>query len=125
MFLSEDPPCQAFSHIAVAKWRSIGTPSTVTHPLNKLYREFFRLVVDVNPIFFVMENVERMLSIKEGIVKTHIESILKGKYPVSFYVKDAADFGVPQHRRRVLVIGNRIGLVSFLAIDGTKSQEKL
>jgi DNA (cytosine-5)-methyltransferase 1 len=114
------PPCQAFSHIAVAKWKSIGTPPTVTHPLNTLYREFLRLVLDVSPKFFVIENVERMLSIEEGVIKKHIEFYLKRKYAVSFYVKDAADFGVPQHRRRVLVIGNRLGLDNPV-LEGTCS----
>ena len=103
------PPCQAFSNIEVAKWRSVGMPSTIKHPLNTLYKEFLRLVLDLNPKFFVIENVERMLSIKEGIVKRTIELALRGKYYVSFYVKNVADFGVPQHRKRVLVIGNRLG----------------
>lgn len=82
------PPCQAFSSVAVAKWRSIGKPSTIAHPLNTLYQDFLRLILDVNPKFFVIENVERMLSIKEGLVKTRIDSGLKGKYSVSFYLKD-------------------------------------
>lgn len=102
------PPCQAFSTVAVAKWRSLGRPSTMSHPVNQLYREFLRLVLEVRPKFFVMENVERMLSIGGGQVVRDVESTLQGKYRVSFYKKDVAGFGVPQHRRRALVIGNRI-----------------
>ena len=104
------PPCQAFSTVAVAKWRSLGKPSTLSHPVNQLYTEFLRLVLEVRPKFFVMENVERMLSIDDGQVKQNVESTLQGEYSVSFYKKDVAGFGVPQHRRRALVIGNRLGI---------------
>ena len=104
------PPCQAFSTVAVAKWRSLGKPSTLNHPVNLLYKEFLRLVLEVRPKFFVMENVERMLSIDDGQVRKNVESTLQDKYRVSFYKKDVAGFGVPQHRRRALVIGNRLGV---------------
>ena len=70
------PPCQAFSSIAVAKWESLGMPSTINHPLNKLYREFLRIIVEVKPKFFVIENVEGILLIKDGTVKRIIESTM-------------------------------------------------
>ena len=108
--LAGGPPCQAFSSVAVAKWRSLGMPSTMSHPINRLYVEFLRLVLEVGPKFFVMENVERMLSIGEGQVTRNVKSVLKGRYSVRFYKKDVAEFGVPQHRRRALVIGNRLNL---------------
>ena len=104
------PPCQAFSTVAVAKWRSLGMPSTLSHPVNQLYKEFLRLVLEVRPKFFVMENVERMFSIDDGQVIRNVKSSLQDKYRVSFYKKDVAGFGVPQHRRRALVIGNRLGI---------------
>lgn len=104
------PPCQAFSSVAVAKWRQLGMPSTMDHPMNRLYAEFLRLVLEIKPKFFVMENVERMLSIDEGAVRTDIEMQLRKTYNISFYKFDVADFGVPQHRKRALVIGNSIGV---------------
>jgi DNA (cytosine-5)-methyltransferase 1 len=103
------PPCQAFSSIAVAKWRSIGLPGTMDHPLNKLYEEFLRLVKDVRPKFFIIENVERMFKIKEGIVRKVIEYAIGEEYVISFYSENMADFGIPQHRKRGIVIGNRMG----------------
>lgn len=117
------PPCQAFSTVAVAKWRSLGKPSTLSHPVNQLYREFLRLVLEVRPKFFVMENVGRMFSIGGGQIKRDVESILRDKYGVSFYKKDVAGFGVPQHRRRALVIGNRLG-VSNPTLEETHSHEE-
>ena len=117
------PPCQAFSTVAVAKWRSLGKPSTMSHPVNQLYREFLRLVLEVRPKFFVMENVGRMFSIDGGQVVKDIESTLRGKYHVSFYKKDVAEFGIPQHRRRALVIGNRLG-TSNPDLEETHSHEE-
>ena len=76
------PPCQAFSSIAIAKWKSIGLPGTLSHPLNRLYKEFLRLVSETNPKFFVIENVERMIHIKKGMVKQVIEATLGPKYDI-------------------------------------------
>ena len=104
------PPCQAFSTVAVAKWRSLGKPSTLNHPVNQLYMEFLRLVLEVRPKFFVMENVERMLSIDDSQVVKNVQAVLQKEYDVSVYKKDVAGFGVPQHRRRALIIGNRMGV---------------
>ena len=117
------PPCQAFSTVAVAKWRSLGKPSTLSHPVNQLYKEFLRLVLEVRPKFFVMENVERMLSIGGGQVIRDVESILQSKYSVSFYRKDVAGFGIPQHRRRALVVGNRME-VNNPELEETHSREE-
>ncbi len=104
------PPCQAFSTIACAKLRSMGRSTNTRHPLNKLYKEFFRLVKDLSPKFFVMENVPRMFSVQDGIIKKEIELELDSEYSLSFYSEQVADFGVPQFRKRVLAIGNRMGL---------------
>src|SRR5581483_2206855 len=104
------PPCQAFSTVAVAKWRSLGMPGTIDHPMNKLYGEFLRLVLEIRPKFFVMENVERMLSIHGGLIKERIERELRNLYSISFDVHNVADFGVPQYRKRAVVIGNVMGI---------------
>ena len=78
------PPYQAFSTVAIAKWKSLGIPSTIQHPLNILYAEFLRLVVEVSPSFFVMENVQRMMLVKQGSVKQAIQLTLGGKFDLSF-----------------------------------------
>ena len=106
--LAAGPPCQAFSTVAVAKLRKLGRSTTIRNPLNRLYKEFLRLVKEIEPPFFVMENVGRMLSIHDGRIKKEIESELEGKYEVTFYYENVADFGVPQIRKRGIVIGNRL-----------------
>src|SRR5437867_7993098 len=80
------PPCQGFSNVAIGKLKSLGEPRTLEHPLNQLYKEFIRLILELKPSWFVMENVSRMISIEDGSIKQSIESDLAGKYSVAFYV---------------------------------------
>ena len=110
--LAGGPPCQAFSTVAVAKLRSLGQSTTRRHPLNRLYREFLRLVKELAPPFYVMENVGRMFSMANGAIRTQIESELGGKYSITFYNENVVHYGVPQFRKRGLVIGNRIGVAN-------------
>lgn len=104
------PPCQGFSTVAVGKLKAMGKPRTSKHPLNQLYKQFIRLILELKPFFFVMENVRRMASMEDGVIKKSIEHDLKNNYSVEFYDHDAVKFGVPQSRKRCLVIGNCIGI---------------
>ena len=108
--LAAGPPCQAFSTVAIAKLRSLKKPTTVRNPMNQMYREFLRLIQSIRPPFFVMENVGRMFSIDNGVIRDRIEKELKGRYRITFYHVNVADFGVPQFRKRGLVIGNSMDL---------------
>ena len=108
--LAGGPPCQAFSHVAMPKLKNLGRSTTRSHPLNKLYRDFLRLIKDLQPAFFVIENVGRMFSMSDGAIRKEIEKELEGKYNVSFYYENVVNFGVPQSRKRGLAIGNRIGV---------------
>jgi len=104
------PPCQAFSNVAIPKLKNLKRSTTRRHPLNRLYRDFLRLVKNLQPQFFVIENVGRMFSMSDGAIRKEIEKELEGKYAVSFYYENVANFGVPQSRKRGLAIGNRIGV---------------
>ena len=108
--LTAGPPCQAFSTAAVGKLKSLHQSTTIRNPLNMMYKEVLRIIKQVKPSFFVMENVGRMFSISNGRIKSEIESELNGTYDVSFYKENVADFGVPQIRKRGLAIGNNMGL---------------
>lgn len=108
--MTAGPPCQAFSTVAVAKLRSLNQDPSSRHPLNMLYREFLRLVKDIEPMFFVMENVGRMFSLDNGLIKNKVEKELRGKYNVNFYYENVNNFGVPQSRKRGIAIGNRLGI---------------
>lgn len=92
------PPCQGFS---MANRQRI-----IDDPRNKLYRSFVEVVKQVNPKFFVMENVKGMLPVADQV----IEDFVNIGYSVSAKVLNAKDYGVPQNRERLIYIGNRIGV---------------
>lgn len=96
------PPCQAFSQMR-------NHCRLIDDPRNSLYREFVRIVAKLEPQAFVMENVPGLEQM--GIKKQVLEDLaLKGAYRVNAQVLDAADFGVPQTRQRIVFIGVRASL---------------
>ncbi|MFA6190632.1 MAG: DNA cytosine methyltransferase [Candidatus Staskawiczbacteria bacterium] len=92
------PPCQGFSTVGNRKEED---------PRNKLFYEFVRVVRDIKPKMFVMENVTGILTMQNGNVKETIkEEFEKLGYKVNIQVLNAEEFGVPQKRRRVFFVGN-------------------
>ncbi len=78
-------------------------------PRNFLFREFVRIVREVQPKFFVMENVRGMLTYGRGAFRRDIENAFRrAGYRVTSGVVCAADFGVPQLRHRILFVGTRL-----------------
>lgn len=105
------PPCQSFS--------LAGKRMGMNDPRGKLVIEFLRVVREALPVGFVMENVRGMINWAGGKAMDAIleEAVLpikyKGnvyKYEVKYKVLNAANFGVPQMRERVFIIGNRLGI---------------
>lgn len=99
------PPCQGFSPLGKMS-------PTERHPeLNGLWREYFRIVEQVGPTAFVIENVPEILKSKEfeGIKDTAVRL----GYELAHGVLNAADFGVPQRRRRAFIVGLRNGVPSL------------
>ena len=93
------PPCQGFS---TAGQRIIDDDR------NKLYREYFRILKQVRPKFFVIENVTGLLTFGKGIVKNDIIKRADALgYKIFFKTLDTSKFGIPQIRLRVLFIGIR------------------
>lgn len=93
-------PCQGFS-LANMK-RSEGDER------NKLYLEFYRVLSHKQPKFFVAENVKGILSLSKGkVFEMILEDFSSAGYNVKFQVLNAANFGVPQKRERVIIIGTR------------------
>ncbi|MFJ9029306.1 DNA cytosine methyltransferase [Streptomyces sp. NPDC102274] len=95
------PPCQGFSGLG---------KEDPTDPRNELWREYIRVVTTVQPKIFVIENVDRFLKSSQF---AELEADIKkpdGKlrnYWMQVEVLNAADYGVPQARRRVIVICTR------------------
>lgn len=94
------PPCQGFSTLG---------KRFIDDPRNKLFKEYVRIVNDIKPKFFVMENVSGILSMEKGKV---LENILKSfneiGYKVEYRLLNAAEYGVPQLRERTIFIGTKL-----------------
>lgn len=96
-------PCQGFS---VAN-----TKRSMKDERNFLYKEMLRVIDDKKPKFFVAENVKGILSMKKGKVFEMIKKDFKKLgYNVDAQLLNAAEYGIPQARERVVIIGNRIGV---------------
>lgn len=95
------PPCQGFSIAG-----NIGR-KFIDDPRNRLFKEFVRVVKIVKPKFFVMENVARLYTHKKGETKKEIiKDFEKLGYTVDCKILNAADYGVPQLRKRAIFIGS-------------------
>lgn len=93
-------PCQGFSIANMNRKAS--------DPRNKLYLEFLRILKAKQPKFFLAENVRGILSLEKGKVFTRILGDFGDcGYKTRFAVLNAADFGVPQTRYRVFILGIR------------------
>ena len=78
-------------------------------PRNFLFKHFVRIVGEVRPKMFLMENVKGMLTYSKGYFRKQIEEAFAAiGYRCAFTTVCAADYGVPQLRHRVLFIGTRI-----------------
>lgn len=91
------PPCQGMS---------ISGPRKFDDPRNKLYLSFIRLVEEIMPKAFVIENVVGLVSLFNGAIKDNIiERFTKMGYSITYQILCAADYGVPQNRKRVVFVG--------------------
>jgi len=116
------PPCPGFSvvgRVKIAslvrsgKWNHLNNshPRFIDDPRNVLYKHFVRIVKELKPKFFVMENVFGMLSYNNGeTVKQILEDFGRIGYRTEWRVMNAVNYGVPQERKRVFFIGNRFSL---------------
>ena len=96
-------PCQGFS-IA-------NTKRSMKDERNFLYLEMLRIIKDKKPKFFLAENVKGLMSIEKGLVlEMIINDFKKLGYNVNYKLLKASEYGVPQNRERVIIIGNRIGV---------------
>lgn len=96
-------PCQGFSIANIKR--------SMEDERNFLYKELLRLIKDKKPKYFVGENVKGLISMQQGkVLEMIISDFRKLGYDVDFRVLKASDYGVPQNRERVVIIGNRLGL---------------
>ena len=100
------PPCQGFS-LSNTKTRDMSNPN------NRMFEEFVRFVHDIDPTWFVFENVYGLTKFKNGDenIQNHIEKRFRAiGYEVNSKILYASDYGVPQRRNRLFIVGNKNGI---------------
>lgn len=94
------PPCQGFSIAG-----NIGR-SFIDDERNHLFKEFVRFVKIIKPQMFVLENVAAMERHNKGkTINDIVSSFDSLGYSVKYKVLNAVDYGVPQERRRIFIVG--------------------
>jgi DNA (cytosine-5)-methyltransferase 1 len=98
------PPCQGYSVYNHGRGEH--------DPRAGLFKEYLRIVRALRPKWLVMENVTGLTSISGGkLIKVIVDEIKAAGYPdVDYQILKAEHYGVPQERRRVVFLANRIGL---------------
>lgn len=99
------PPCQGFS--SIRPFRNL----TEGDPRNSLAEHYVLIINDLRPEWFVFENVVGILTHEGGMrLQSVLEGLSAAGYSVDWRVVNAALFGVPQYRERIVIVGNRIGV---------------
>ena len=112
------PPCQPFS--------TAGKRLGINDPRGSLFMDFVRMVDEMRPRFFVMENVKGLLSAKlkdadgrptdTSVIEIVLEAFSKLGYKTVYGLLDAVNYGVPQFRERLVMIGSRDNEPIFLPV---------
>lgn len=121
------PPCQGFS-MAGARIRN----GFIDDPRNYLFKHYFNIVKRVKPKAFVIENVKGIKSIQNSKVFEEIlrifssSEMLDGKpYTLNYRIVKAVDFGIPQKRERMIIIGVQKNNFNFNELwERTRTQIK-
>ncbi len=110
------PPCQS--------WSEAGSLRGIDDPRGQLFFEFIRLLKDKQPMFFLAENVSGMLSKRHSDAVQNIKKMfVDAGYTLSVDLLNAADYNVPEDRKRVIYVGIRSDLgITFKFPKPTKKR---
>ena len=109
-FIIGGPPCQTFS---AAGRRANGVIGT-TDARGALFREYVRLLEELKPKGFLFENVYGIIGAQNGQAwKEILSGFSNSGYELFYRILDAADYGVPQHRERLIIVGLKEGAFYF------------
>lgn len=99
--LAGGPPCQGFSNAGL---------KDPDDPRNTLIGDYIRMVEELRPRFFLMENVEGLKNLHNGrIFERVLNRFNDTGYSIKWKVLFAADYGLPQMRKRLFIVGSRDG----------------
>jgi DNA (cytosine-5)-methyltransferase 1 len=101
-FLAGCPPCQGFSSV-----RRLNRKTNVRDKRNRLLLEYLRLVRELSPLTIMMENVPGLKDFY--LFKEVVRELKKLGYHLDFKVVNIKDYGIPQRRRRLVLVGSKLG----------------
>lgn len=107
------PPCEGFSRL-----RSKNGRHDVEDRRNDLIVEFERFAVGMRPWTIMLENVPGLA--EDGRFEAFVETLDRMRYEVRWKVLDAADYGVPQRRKRLILIASRFAEPRFPSPSPTR-----
>lgn len=103
------PPCQGFS---IANSKSLDPKD----PRNSLFKEFIRIGKILSPKFMIMENVPNLLKARTADNELVINIIIKELKSIGYNcysrILNASDYGVPQNRKRLIIIASKYELIN-------------
>jgi DNA (cytosine-5)-methyltransferase 1 len=105
------PPCQGFS---MAGGRIRKQEKFIDDPRNYLFRRYFEVIQKFEPKYFILENVIGITSMNNGEILEQIielfsneDNFKNGKYYLNYKIFKMEDYGIPQRRRRFILIGSK------------------
>ncbi len=102
--LAACPPCQGFSSM-----RRKNKKGAVNDPRNKLIHEFYRFADELRPITIMLENVPALSEYDD--FKEVVDKLEQIGYAIDYKVVNVARYGVPQRRKRLVLLGSLLGLI--------------
>jgi DNA (cytosine-5)-methyltransferase 1 len=109
-FVIGGPPCQSFS----AAGRRVAGIAGTKDDRGSLFEEYVKVLEKLKPKGFLFENVYGLVGTEKGeSIKKIISAFKEIGYNVSYRILDAADYGVPQHRERVILVGSKDKVFKF------------
>jgi len=107
LFVLGGPPCQGFS--------TAGNSRSMQDERNSLFRNYTQIITAINPDGFIFENVMGLLNMEQGRVFEQIKMALESVTDqLSVWKLDTANYGIPQRRKRVILVGLKNQLQDIL-----------
>ena len=98
------PPCQGFSSM-----RKLNRKDYIRDSRNTLIEQYYRFVHDLKPQTIMLENVPGLIDYY--LFKQIIRQLQKDGYYITYKVVNVANYSVPQRRKRLIMIGSRLGVI--------------
>ncbi|MDD5640163.1 MAG: DNA (cytosine-5-)-methyltransferase [Syntrophales bacterium] len=107
-------PCTGFSVASRRRWHNSEKRDLRKRGDNFLYEQFLRALSQIRPKYLFVENVKGMLSAEKGwFLRQQIQGFKRLGYEVKHKLMSAEEFGVPQSRQRVFIVGIRKDIINF------------